>query len=265
MTIRDNSGDSIYHALDLKLDRRFSHGLLLRTSYTFSKLIDDGSEVFTTTGSSSFPADLTLGHRFVDRGLSAFDRRHRIVVSYIYDIPKLKGDSDFAKGLGYITNGWQIAGTTAYQAGAPNTISDGFDANGDGQANDRPNIANPNAPITFWAIDSAQLGLPGGNLCDGPSALNLGTCKSTINGTTIAVNANNVLRKTEVIEMGERMLPRFFFRIFRNGHPLHRRRSWQIIKKSLNVRGWRSYEFTYSCSLKLSYRFINIPLFCRSV
>ena len=192
MTIRDNSGDSIYHALDLKLDRRFSHGLLLRTSYTYSKLIDDASEVFTTTGTSSFPADLTLGHRFVDRGLSAFDRRHRIVITYIYDIPKLKGDSGFAKGLGYITNGWQLAGTTSYQAGAPNTVSDGFDANGDGQSNDRPNIANPNAPITFWAIDSAQLGLPGGTLCDGPTAINLGTCKNTINGTPIAVNANNV-------------------------------------------------------------------------
>ena len=43
-------------------------------SYTFSKLIDTGSEVFTTTGNSSFPENLS--NRALDRGLSAFDRRH---------------------------------------------------------------------------------------------------------------------------------------------------------------------------------------------
>ena len=194
-TIRDNAGDSIYHAFELKLDRRFTHGLLLRTSYTFSKLIDNGSEVFTTTGASSFPADLALGHRNIDRGLSAFDHRNRVVLAYVYDIPKFKNDSNFgAKTLGYVVNGWQIAGTTAYQSGAPSTISDGFDNNGDGQASDRPSIANPAAPITAWAFDNGT-----GGFCDGPTLLSKGVCTPFLNGTLTnnstagtLINAGNI-------------------------------------------------------------------------
>ena len=178
-TIRDNSGDSIYHALDVKLDRRFIHGLLFRTAYTFSKLIDDGSEVFTTTGTSSFPADLTLGHRGIDRGLSAFDRRHRVQFTYVYDIPKIRtADANFGvKAVGFILNGWQTAGTYAYQAGAPETVTDGFDANFDGQANDRPILSNPDASILKFGIDPNNLavggtGTPSGILCDGAVFLN---------------------------------------------------------------------------------------------
>jgi carboxypeptidase family protein/TonB-dependent receptor-like protein len=176
--VRDNSVDSIYHAFDLKIDRRFSHGLLLRTAYTFSKLIDDGSEVFTTTGTSSFPSDLTLGNRGVDRGLSAFDHRHRIVVVGVYDIPKFRNDSNFAmKAFGQVVNGWQLSGTYSYQSGAPNTVSDGFDANGDFQANDRPLLGNPNAPLLTYAIDPNNFGAggpgtPSGTLCDGPLFVN---------------------------------------------------------------------------------------------
>jgi hypothetical protein len=176
-TVRDNGGDSSYHALDVKLDRRFSHGLLLRTSYTFSKLIDTGSEVFTTTGASSFPQN--LANRAGDRGLSAFDRRHRVVVTYVYDIPKLKNNEGFGfKTLGYIVNGWQIAGTAAYQTGAPYTVSDGFDNNGDGQAADRPNLANPAADPQAWAFDNGA-----GGFCDGPSLLAGKGCVPFLNGT----------------------------------------------------------------------------------
>jgi hypothetical protein len=176
-TVRDNGGDSIYHALDVKLDRRFSHGLLLRGSYTFSKLIDTGSEVFTTTGNSSFPENLS--NRALDRGLSAFDRRHRFVVTYVYDIPKFRNDSNFgAKFLGHVVNGWQIAGTAAYQTGAPFTVSDGVDQNGDGTASDRPTLANINAPVTNWAFVN-----PAGGFCDGPTQLAGKGCRPFLNGT----------------------------------------------------------------------------------
>ncbi|HEX7287416.1 MAG TPA: TonB-dependent receptor [Candidatus Angelobacter sp.] len=206
--IRDNSADSIYHGLDVKLDRRFIHGLLLRTSYTFSKLIDDGSEVFTTTGTSSFPADLTLGHRGIDRGLSAFDHRNRIVVLYVYDIPKLKtADSNFAvKALGALVNGWQTSGSFAYQSGAPETVTDGFDANGDGQANDRPLLSNPSAPLLAFGVDPALFGLAGlspTGLCEGAVFLNgSGNCNPvTANAVRWIIPANgvgNVGRNTQV-------------------------------------------------------------------
>jgi len=54
VVVRDNGGDSIYHSGQFSVDRKFSHGLLLRAAYTYSKLIDDGSEIFTSTGGSTF-------------------------------------------------------------------------------------------------------------------------------------------------------------------------------------------------------------------
>jgi outer membrane receptor protein involved in Fe transport len=208
-TVRDNSVDSIYHALDVKMDRRFSHGLLLRAAYTFSKLIDDGSEVFTTTGTSSFPADLTLGHRGIDRGLSAFDHRHRIVFTYIYDLPKIKGNNNFGeKALGYVVNGWQLAGTYAYQSGAPETVTDGFDANGDGQSNDRPLLGNPSASILTFGIDPNNVavggtGTPSGTLCDGAVFLNgSGACNvvsaNSVHWIIPASGVGNVGRNTQI-------------------------------------------------------------------
>lgn len=176
-TVRTNGGDSIYHALDLKLERRFTKGLLVRTSYTFSKLIDTGSEVFTTTGNSSFPEDLS--NRALDRGPSAFDRRHRLVFVYVYDVPKFRADSNFAeKTLGFIVNGWQTSGTAAFQSGAPYTVSDGVDNNGDGTASDRPTLANPAADPQAWAFVSKT-----GGLCDGPSQLAGKGCIPFLNGT----------------------------------------------------------------------------------
>jgi hypothetical protein len=192
MTIRDNSADSIYHAFQLKLDRRFNHGLQLRTSYTFSKLIDDASEVFAISGGTSFPANLTLGHRGIDRGLSVYDHRHALAVTYIYDIPKLRTENAISKSLGYLVNGWQTSGTATYQSGNPQNVIDGFDANRDGQVNDRPDLANPAANMLFWAIDASQFGGPAGTLCDGPTAINLGACSATINGTTTPVTAASV-------------------------------------------------------------------------
>jgi hypothetical protein len=209
-TVRDNSADSIYHGLDVKLDRRFKNGLLFRTSYTFSKLIDDGSEVFTTTGTSSFPADLTLGHRGVDRGLSAFDHRNRIVFLYVYDIPKLKGtDSNMGmKALGWLVNGWQTSGTYAYQSGAPETVTDGFDANGDGQANDRPLLSNAAVDPLVFGIDPNNFGVggpgtPSGTLCAGAAFLQTNLPCIPVNPSDVhwiipANGVGNVARNTQI-------------------------------------------------------------------
>jgi outer membrane receptor protein involved in Fe transport len=156
--VRDNAGDSFYHSGQVTLDRKFKQGLLFRAAYTYSKLIDDASEVFTTTGLSSFAQNLL--DQKADYGLSAYDRRHRLVMTYIWDLPYIHGGDHLAtKVLSQVTRGWQWAGTATFQTGAPETISDGFDVNGDGHAQDRPNLGNPSAPFTSVGIDGTQLGL----------------------------------------------------------------------------------------------------------
>jgi Carboxypeptidase regulatory-like domain/TonB-dependent Receptor Plug Domain len=158
VTARSNGGDSIYHAGELKMERSFSHGLLLRGAYTYSKFIDDMSEVFTTSGTSSYAANV-LNQRS-DRGLSAFDRRNRFTMAYLYELPYVHSRDNFAMNvLNAITSGWQTSGTITLSSGAPQTINSGLDINGDGHSNDRPNLGNPNAPFTSTGFDGFPFGL----------------------------------------------------------------------------------------------------------
>ena len=149
IVIRSNGGDSIYHSGQFSVDRKFTHGLLLRAAYTYSKLVDDGSEVFTSTGNSTFPQVIT--RQSSDRGLSAYDRRNRFVGTYVWDLPYLHGTENLARNIAsQITRGWAWSGTITAQTGNPETITDGFDNNGDGRSgNDRPSASNMSVPINY--------------------------------------------------------------------------------------------------------------------
>lgn len=157
-TVRTNGGDSIYHSGQLTAEHSFAHGFLLRGAYTYSKLLDDGSEVFTTSGLSSFSQNpFSQGQ---DRGLSSFDRRHRLALTYLWSLPYVHRTNGAFRALNWITRDWQTSGTIYFQAGAPETVTVGFDVLGDGRGgNDRPNLGNPGAPFTSIAIDGTQLGI----------------------------------------------------------------------------------------------------------
>lgn len=148
---RTNNGDSIYHGLQAKAEHSFRKGLLFRGAYTFSRSIDNGSEVFVTSGGSTRAQD-QFSFRG-DRGPSAFDRKHRAVFTWVYDLPNVHGDSGAMQALKYITNGWQVSGTASFESGAPETIHlERFDVNGDlSSFNDRPSLGNPKVPVNYNA------------------------------------------------------------------------------------------------------------------
>jgi outer membrane receptor protein involved in Fe transport len=147
---RTNAGDSSYHGLQTDLSRKFKNGLFFEAAYTWSHAIDVGSEVFTTTGGSSFPQDPfnTRG----ERGPSAFDRRHRGSLTWVYTSPfRANGGAGYRNALNYAVRNWTISGTAQLQSGAPDTIHlAGFDENGDLRStNDRPDSGNPSAPLNY--------------------------------------------------------------------------------------------------------------------
>jgi outer membrane receptor protein involved in Fe transport len=148
---RTNNGDSIYHGLQTKAEHRFGRGVLFRAAYTFSKSIDNGSEVFVTSGGSTRAQDQFSNRG--DRGLSAFDRRHRAAFTWVWDPPGVHGDSGYKHALGYAVNGWEVSGTAQFETGAPETIHvENFDVNGDlSGANDRPSVGNLSVPINYSA------------------------------------------------------------------------------------------------------------------
>ncbi len=167
--IRGNSGDSVYHSLQVEVNRSFSHGFLLRSAYTFSKAEDDVAEVFTSGNASQFgERQYPFPRKKVDYGLSPLDARHRFVLTYVYNPPKWH-PAGYMKIASNVVNGFQIAGVNQFTSGNPGNIEVGYDYNGDGIGNDRPVLSNKLAPLNTYAFDRATFydGNPG--LCDGPT------------------------------------------------------------------------------------------------
>ena len=147
--------DSTYHALQGSLRKRFSHGLSMLASYTFSKTLDDAS-TFNITGSASQSVagenDLAQNpfNLKAEHGRSMFDARHRLVVSYQWNLPWFNHPENW---YGYILGDWQVNGITTLMSNTPFTVYDSSNPSVQGSApeisgffSSRPNlIDNPNS------------------------------------------------------------------------------------------------------------------------
>lgn len=145
-SVRTNGGASIYHAGQIEVRRRFSDSFMLTGAYTFSKLIDNSSEVFSSIGGGfsnqpTFQTPQIFGGDRLDRAVSLFDRPHRVTLTYIVESPFFK---DQRGPVGRLLGGWQLSGVTTFESGVPFTVFNGLDSDGIGGALvDRPNF-NPN-------------------------------------------------------------------------------------------------------------------------
>ena len=147
---RSSGANSDYHALQVRVDKRFSQGFAINAAYTFSKLIDQISEVFATdsTPISLASVPVNLGGLKIDRAVSDYHRKNRLTIAYNWLIP---GPN---KGwVRHLLGGWETSGIITLQSGAPFTILNGQDRDGDGNSGgDRPNVGNPNAPRNTRAV-----------------------------------------------------------------------------------------------------------------
>lgn len=126
--------ESSYHALVLQANKRFSRGLLFNVNYTLAKSEDTGQN--STTFISNFSTLYDPKNVELEKGPSAFDRRHRLVASFHYA-------PEFLFGI-------QVGGTGTFESGLPltSTISGGvstatgatttFTTNGSGASNRVP-------------------------------------------------------------------------------------------------------------------------------
>ena len=111
-----NDAYSHYNSLQTTVSRRWGAGYF-QAAYTFSKSTDA-----TSTGNTAFNTAFNDESTLNDsRGLSDFDRTHRLAVSYRYDLPFFKS----AEGLTHrLLAGWGISGITIIQSGAPFSVLD---------------------------------------------------------------------------------------------------------------------------------------------
>jgi hypothetical protein len=111
-----NDAYSHYHGLQTTVSRRWGGGYF-QAAYTYSKSTDA-----TSTGNTAFnTAYNDQSDINASRGLSDFDRPHRFVVSYVYNLPIFQSATGFK---GAALGGWSISGVTIVQSGTPFSIFD---------------------------------------------------------------------------------------------------------------------------------------------
>lgn len=115
---------SFYNALQVKLDKRMSHGFQVTGSFTWSKSIDDTSgsaaaDTFTNEWNAPIWYNLSM-----DRGLSAFDVGRNLVINGLWTPAAPKNLGAFGnRALG----GWQLGAISSLADGIPVTPSIGMD------------------------------------------------------------------------------------------------------------------------------------------
>lgn len=112
-------GLSSYHALQLTVDKRFSHGLSALLGYSWSHGIDNVPLEFG--GGSAGPQPQDPRNIRAERGNSITDMRHRLTVSYLYELPFGNGKALLNRGgiLNAVLGGWQTNGILIVQTGLP--------------------------------------------------------------------------------------------------------------------------------------------------
>jgi len=174
-----NRGNSTYHSLQFKVEKRYTHGLSFLSAFTFSKAINDLPEICCA---QPFPQNT---HDLIpEKGLADFDQRLRWVFSFDYELP-------FGKGRKYLTSsramdlafgGWHLGGILSMASGFWFTPTLGYDPSNTGSQGlvrtDR--IANGNLPSgqrdpSLWFDINAfpfpadfTFGNAGRNILEGP-------------------------------------------------------------------------------------------------
>ena len=207
----DFSGSSNYHSMNAKLERHTS-SLVATVVYTWAKSTDTKSAAagIGASGFNGWQGLLDNSRPELDRGLSDFDVDHRLVGSFVYNLPfgkgeKIAGDASGVKNA--IVGGWQVNGILTFQRGFPITIT-AADAGGlnDSFGTNRANLVGDPYPDGFeksvnaW-FNTAAFGQPA------PGSF--GTIKrNTLRGPGIN-NMDLALFKNFELGMGARFQFRF--------------------------------------------------------
>jgi hypothetical protein len=186
----DSYVTSHYDSLQVKAQKRSSAGMAVLAAYTLSKSIDLSSERGNGERGGGFDGSGNPRDPRSSRGLSGFDNRHRLAVSFVYEIPAGQGKR-LGSGVGVVEDklisGWELSGIATYQSGFPFTVVQSGDPNGDGIA-DRPDLIgnpvindrNPNCyiadsrnPACGTGTGTAFANLPAGSIRFGSAGRNI--------------------------------------------------------------------------------------------
>ncbi len=152
-------GNSNYNALQVDLNRRFSHSLALRSVYTWSKALDTGDSLNGTTAGNAPGLVSNPFNLRADYGLATYDVRNIAVVSAVYQLPFGRGQAVGASLGGWqstLASGWSVNSIVTLQSGFPFTPQLSYNPSNTGDTR------NPVRPFVNPAFTGpVTLGKPG--------------------------------------------------------------------------------------------------------
>lgn len=113
--------NSIYHALAVKVEKRFSQGFSVLLAYTASKLLDDGSNsTQVRPGAAIVTGPQNWNNLRAERSKSAQDVPQRMVISALWALPFGKTGSALSR---HIIGGWQLNAIQTVESGTPISLA----------------------------------------------------------------------------------------------------------------------------------------------
>ncbi len=142
-SVGERAGNSTYHAMTLKLDKRYSNGLTVLASYVLSKQFSDAENAAIAGGGA-----LDHYNKKLDKALAGNDQTHVFRFAYTYELP-FGSFKQFKLGQvgNAIAGGWTVSGQMNYESGTPVTVSDNYSPIGTGSRVFITSYDNWRAPI----------------------------------------------------------------------------------------------------------------------
>jgi hypothetical protein len=220
-----------YNGFQASAQQRLVNGFSIQGLWVWSKTLQ--SENLDTPGNAGNSGDTEPedpNYRFLDRQRSAYDQRHVVTMSGVWK-PNYQFHNVVAR---QVLNGWTITAIVRMQSGLPFIITTGSDNNGDGVANDRPNLApgmirlqvknNGHSRVAMmqqW-VDYSQFCVANGTLNNIPACPQNGAGPANSDGT---------VRQNTLDAPGRRSIDASIFREFKIGD----RMTFQLRGESTNV------------------------------
>ena len=115
--LRANTAQSIFHSMQVSMDKRLSRGFSAGLHYTWSAFIDNATEIFNSSNGEIAVSQDSF-NRNADRARSSYDRPHRFSGNFVYALAYFREQRGFA---GHVLGGWQVNSFFTFQSGSPFT------------------------------------------------------------------------------------------------------------------------------------------------
>jgi hypothetical protein len=148
-SVGERAGNSTYHAMTLKLDKRYSNGLSLLGSYVLSKMLSDAD-----TAQIGGNGSIDHYNKKLEKALASVDQTHVGRIAFTYDLPVGRAKRLSLGRVGnYVLGDWSLAGFLSYESGTPDSVGAGYSPIGTGSRVFVTSYENWRGPIAGEKFD----------------------------------------------------------------------------------------------------------------